>query len=70
MLDGRVSNTEETTMTIRQTTLAAEFALASICPAHAEGLKSLQGPVIDLGDVSAVSQRRARPVACSSALRP
>jgi hypothetical protein len=29
--------------------------LAAIGPAHAEGLKSLQGQVIDLGDVSAVA---------------
>jgi hypothetical protein len=42
-------------MTIRQTTLAAAFALAAIGPAHAEGLKPLQGQVIDLGDVSAVA---------------
>ena len=42
-------------MTIRQTTLAAALALASIGPAHAEGLKPLQGQVIDLGDVSAVA---------------
>ena len=46
---------KETTMTIRQTTLAAAFALAAIGPAHAEGLKPLQGQVIDLGDVSAVA---------------
>jgi hypothetical protein len=42
-------------MTIRQTTLAAALALASIGPAHAEGLKPLQGQVIDLGDVSGVA---------------
>src|ERR1700730_9050068 len=44
-------------MTIRQTTLAAAFALAAIGPAHAhaEGLKPLQGQVIDLGDVSGVA---------------
>ena len=41
-------------MTIRQTILAAAFALAAIGPAHAEGLKPLQGQVIDLGDVSGV----------------
>jgi hypothetical protein len=46
---------EETTMTVRQTTLAAALALASIGPAHAEGLKPLQGQVIDLGDVSGVA---------------
>jgi hypothetical protein len=46
---------EETTMTIRQTTLAAAFALAAIGPAHAEGLKPLHGQVIDLGDVSGVA---------------
>src|SRR5262249_27923125 len=46
---------EETTMTIRQTTLAAALALASIGPAHADGLKPLQGQVIDLGEVSAVA---------------
>jgi hypothetical protein len=45
---------KETTMTIRQTTLAAALALASIGPAHAEGLRPLQGQVIDLGDVSGV----------------
>jgi hypothetical protein len=39
-------------MTIRQTTLAAALALASMGPAHAEGLKPLQGQVIDLGDAS------------------
>jgi hypothetical protein len=37
------------------TTLAAAFALAAIGPAHAGGLKPLQGQVIDLGDVSAVA---------------
>jgi hypothetical protein len=42
-------------MTIRQTTLAAAFALAAIGPVHAEGLKALQGQVIDLGDVSGVA---------------
>jgi len=42
-------------MTIRQTTLAAALALASIGPAHAEGLKPLHGQVIDLGDVSGVA---------------
>src|SRR4030081_3728431 len=43
-------------MTIRQTTLAAAFALAAIGPAHAGGrLKPLQGQVIDLGDVSGVA---------------
>ncbi len=42
-------------MTIRQTTLAAAFALAAIGPAHAERLKPLQGQVIDLGDVSGVA---------------
>jgi len=42
-------------MTIRQTSLAAAFALAAIGPAHAEGLKPLQGQVIDLGDVSGVA---------------
>ena len=42
-------------MTIRQTTLAAAFALAAIGPARAEGLKPLQGEVIDLGDVSGVA---------------
>jgi predicted aconitase len=42
-------------MTIRQTTLAGAFALAAIGPAHAEGLKPLQGQVIDLGDVSGVA---------------
>src|ERR1700730_4379904 len=42
-------------MTIRQTTLAAAFALAAIGPAHAEGLKPPQGQVIDLGDVSGVA---------------
>ena len=42
-------------MKIRQTTLAAAFALAAIGPAHAEGLKPLQGQVIDLGDVSGVA---------------
>jgi hypothetical protein len=42
-------------MTIRQTTLAAAFALAAIGPARTEGLKPLQGQVIDLGDVSGVA---------------
>ena len=42
-------------MNIRQTTLAAALALAFIGPAHAEGLKPLQGQVIDLGDVSGVA---------------
>jgi hypothetical protein len=42
-------------MNIKQTTLAAAFALAAIGPAHAEGLKPLQGQVIDLGDVSGVA---------------
>ena len=42
-------------MTIRQTTLAAAFALAAIGPTQAEGLKPLQGEAIDLGDVSGVA---------------
>ena len=42
-------------MTIRQTTLATALALASIGSAHAEGLKPLQGELIDLGDVSGVA---------------
>jgi hypothetical protein len=42
-------------MTVRQTTLAAALALASIGPARAEELKPLQGQVIDLGDLSAVA---------------
>jgi hypothetical protein len=42
-------------MNIKQTTLAAAFALAAIGPAHAEGLKPLHGQVIDLGDVSGVA---------------
>ena len=42
-------------MTIRQTTLVAAFALAAVGPAHAEGLKPLQGQVINLGDVSGVA---------------
>jgi hypothetical protein len=46
---------KETTMAIRQAILAAVFALAAIGPAHAEGLKPLQGQVIDLGDVSGVA---------------
>jgi hypothetical protein len=37
-------------MTIRQTTLAAAFPLAAIGPAH-EGLKPLQGQVIDVSDI-------------------
>jgi hypothetical protein len=52
---------EETTMMIRQTTLAAAFALAAIGPAHAEGLKPLQGQVIDLGDVSGVASPLLKP---------
>jgi hypothetical protein len=47
--------TKETTMTIRQTAVAGALALASIGPARAEGLKPLQGQVIDLGDVSGVA---------------
>jgi hypothetical protein len=53
-------------MTNRQTTfaaattiaaplIAAALALATIGPAHLEGLKPLQGRVIDLGDVSGVA---------------
>ncbi|MGB8901398.1 MAG: hypothetical protein WCC90_20130 [Methylocella sp.] len=47
-------------MTIRQTTIAAALiaaalALAAIGPAHTEGLKPLQGQVVDLGDVSGVA---------------
>ena len=42
-------------MTMRQTSLAAALALGFIGPAHAEGLKPLQGEVIDLGDVSGVA---------------
>jgi hypothetical protein len=42
-------------MTIRNTTLAAALALAAIGPAHAEGLKPLQGQVIDLGDLPGVA---------------
>jgi hypothetical protein len=48
-------------MTLRQTTLAAAFALAAIGPAHAEGLKPLQGQVIDLGDVSGVAYYTIEP---------
>jgi len=40
---------------ISATTLAAALALAAIGPAQAEGLKPLQGQVIDLDDVSAVA---------------
>jgi hypothetical protein len=46
---------QESAMNIKQTTLAAALALASLGPAHAEGLKPLHGRVIDLGDVSAVA---------------
>jgi hypothetical protein len=46
---------QETAMNIKQTTLAAAFALAAIGPAHAEGLKPLHGQVIDLCDVSGVA---------------
>jgi predicted aconitase len=46
---------EEIAMTMRQTSLAAALALGFIGPAHAEGLKPLQGEVIDLGDVSGVA---------------
>ena len=42
-------------MTIRQTTLAAAFALAAIGPDNEEGLRPLQGQVIDLGDLSDVA---------------
>jgi hypothetical protein len=42
-------------MNIKQTALAAVLALSSLGPAQAEGLKPLQGRVIDLGDVSAVA---------------
>src|SRR3984893_14721075 len=45
----------ETAMNIKQAPVAAAFALAAIGPAHAEGLKPLQGQVIDLGDVSGVA---------------
>jgi hypothetical protein len=48
-------------MMIRQTTLAAAFALAAIGPAHAEGLKPLQGQVIDLGDGSGVASPLLKP---------
>jgi hypothetical protein len=41
-------------MNIKQTSLAAAIALAAIGSAHAEGLKPLQGEIIDLGDVSGV----------------
>jgi non-ribosomal peptide synthetase component F len=40
-------------MTIRQVAFAAAFALAAV--GLAQGLKPLQGQVIDLGDVSAVA---------------
>ena len=46
---------KETTMTIRHATFTAALALASIGPTQAEGLKPLQGQVIDLGDVSRVA---------------
>ena len=52
---------KETTMTIRHTTLAAALALAAIGAAHAEGLKSLHGQVIDLGDVSGVASPLLKP---------
>jgi hypothetical protein len=42
-------------MNIKQTALAAALALAAIGSAHAEGLKPLQGEIIDLGDVSGVA---------------
>jgi hypothetical protein len=42
-------------MRMRQTALAAAFALAAIGPARAEGLKPLRGQVVDLGDLSAVA---------------
>jgi hypothetical protein len=48
-------------MTIRQTTLAAAFAFATCGPAHAEGLKPLQGQVIDLGDGSAIASPLLKP---------
>ena len=48
-------------MTIRQTTLAAAFASAAIGPAQAEGLKPLQGQVIDLGDMSGIAPRLLKP---------
>jgi hypothetical protein len=48
-------------MNIKQTSLAAAFALAAIGSAHAEGLKPLQGRVIDLGDVSGVAYYTVEP---------
>jgi hypothetical protein len=42
-------------MNIKQTTLAAGLALLSLDSAQAEGLKPLQGKVIELGDVSGVA---------------
>ena len=41
--------------TIASPLFAAALALATIGPAHLEGLKPLQGRVIDLGDVSGVA---------------
>jgi hypothetical protein len=49
---------ERLPMTIRQTTLAA---LAAIGPARAEGLKPLQGQVIELGDGSGVASPLLKP---------
>jgi hypothetical protein len=47
---------KETAMNIiKQTSLAAALALLLLGPAHADGLKPLQGEVIDLGDVSGVA---------------
>jgi hypothetical protein len=48
-------------MTIRHTILAGTFALAAIGPAHAEGLKPLQGQVIDLGDLPGVASPLLKP---------
>src|ERR1700730_805996 len=42
-------------MSIHQATFAAALALAAVGPAQAEGLKPLQGQVIELGDVSVVA---------------
>ncbi|PNE12388.1 MAG: hypothetical protein CR217_03810 [Beijerinckiaceae bacterium] len=42
-------------MTVAAALIAAALALAAIGPAHTEGLKPLQGQVIDLGDVSGVA---------------
>lgn len=48
-------------MSIRSTLFAAAFTLASLGPAHANGLRPIEGRSIDLGDVAGVAYYTVEP---------